>query len=53
MREVLTYARRGSRFSPAPAGGLGRARRGQWWIPDDAVDEPGFSWAPGSAGRRR
>jgi tRNA (guanine-N7-)-methyltransferase len=42
MREVLTYSRRGSRFSP---------RQQQAWdtyadryvVPDEAVDEPGFS----------
>ena len=42
MREVLTYARRGSRFTP---------RQQQAWdtfasryvVPDDAVDDPGFT----------
>lgn len=45
MREVLTYSRRGSRFS---------ARQQEAWdawseryvVPDDAVDEPGFALAP-------
>jgi tRNA (guanine-N7-)-methyltransferase len=44
MREVLTYARRGSRFSPAQQAAW-EAHSGQWWIPDEAVDAPGFSWS--------
>ena len=44
VREVLTYARRGSRFT---------SRQLAWWeayaeahvIPDEAVDEPGFSFS--------
>ena len=43
MREVLTYSRRGSRFSPRQQQAWD-AHAGEWWIPDDAVDEPGFSW---------
>ncbi|MFD0807278.1 tRNA (guanosine(46)-N7)-methyltransferase TrmB [Nocardioides caeni] len=45
QREVLTYARRGSRLSSP------RQQRGwetyaeRWVIPDDAVDEPGFAWS--------
>lgn len=44
VREILTYSRRGSRFGP---------RQQKWWdeygerywIPDERVDEPGFSFA--------
>jgi len=43
MREVLTYSRRGSRFSPRQQEAWD-AHAGEWWIPDDSVDEPGFSW---------
>jgi len=43
LREVLTYSRRGSRMTPTQAGAWER-RHAQWWIPDEAVDEPGFSW---------
>jgi tRNA (guanine-N7-)-methyltransferase len=44
MREVLTYARRGSRFTP-------RQRQAwdeyadRWWIADERVDQPGFTLA--------
>ncbi|QNN51392.1 tRNA (guanosine(46)-N7)-methyltransferase TrmB [Nocardioides mesophilus] len=44
IREVLTYSRRGSRLSDAQAEVWGR-RAERWWIPDEAVDEPGFSFA--------
>lgn len=44
IREVLTYSRRGSRMTPTQAGAWER-RQGQWWIPDEAVDEPRFSVA--------
>jgi tRNA (guanine-N7-)-methyltransferase len=44
MREVLTYARRGSRFSPRQQEAWD-AYAGAWWVPDDAVDDPGFSWS--------
>ncbi len=46
MREVLTYARRGSRFTPQQAAAW-EAHHAAWVIPDDAVDRPGFdldSW---------
>ncbi len=43
MREVLTYSRRGSRFTPAQAAAWA-AHHGDWVIPDDAVDLPGFSF---------
>ena len=44
MREVLTYARRGSRLSPAQQRAWD-AHHEDWWVPDEAVDAPGFSWA--------
>lgn len=42
MSEVLTYSRRGSRFTPSQQQSWD-ARHADWVIPDDAVDEPGFS----------
>jgi len=45
VREVLTYARRGSRFTPRQQAAWD-AHHEAWWIPDEAVDEPGFSLAP-------
>ena len=44
MREVLTYSRRGSRFSPRQQEAWD-AHAERWWIPDEAVDEPGFALA--------
>ena len=44
IREVLTYSRRGSRLSDAQAR-VWERRAGEWWVPDEAVDAPGFSWA--------
>lgn len=44
IREVLSYSRRGSRLSDAQAE-VWQRRADEWWIPDTAVDEPGFSWA--------
>ncbi|WP_460835625.1 tRNA (guanosine(46)-N7)-methyltransferase TrmB [Nocardioides hungaricus] len=44
MREVLTYSRRGSRFTPRQAAAW-EAYAEQWWLPDEAVDEPGFALA--------
>jgi len=41
MREVLTYARRGSRFTPRQQAAWD-AYAGRYVIPDEAVDEPGF-----------
>lgn len=46
MREVLTYSRRGSRFTPKQAEGWA-AHQADWVIPDEAVDRPDFdllSW---------
>ncbi len=42
MREVLSYSRRGSRFTPLQAAAW-EAHHEQWVIPDEAVDDPGFS----------
>ena len=42
MREVLTYSRRGSRFTPRQQAAW-TAYAERWWVPDEAVDEPGFS----------
>lgn len=44
VREVLTYSRRGSRFTPRQAAAW-EAHHERWVVPDDAVEEPGFSWA--------
>ncbi|MCW2768078.1 MAG: tRNA (guanine-N7)-methyltransferase [Nocardioides sp.] len=43
VREVLTYARRGSRFTAAQAAAWD-AYAERWVLPDEAVDRPGFSW---------
>jgi tRNA (guanine-N7-)-methyltransferase len=44
LREVLSYSRRGSRFSPKQAASWA-SYADRWWIPDEAVDAPGFSLA--------
>ncbi len=44
MREVLTYSRRGSRFTPRQEEAWS-AYAERWWVPDQAVDDPGFSLA--------
>ncbi len=44
MREVLSYARRGSRFTPRQADAWA-AHHTQRVIPDQAVDGPGFAWS--------
>ena len=41
LAQVLTYARRGSRLNVTQAEAWER-RRDEWWIPDAAVDDPGF-----------
>ncbi|MCW2754148.1 MAG: tRNA ((46)-N(7))-methyltransferase TrmB [Marmoricola sp.] len=42
MREVLTYSRRGSRFTPSQQESWDAFHDG-WVIPDEAVEAPGFS----------
>lgn len=44
MREVLTYSRRGSRFTPRQAQAWA-AHQAEMVIPEEAVDEPGFAFA--------
>src|SRR3954469_7109939 len=44
MREVLSYSRRGGRFTPRQAEAW-HAYHQRWVIPDEAVDRPGFSFA--------
>lgn len=44
MREVLTYTRRGSRLSPKQQTAWDTYAE-QWVIPEEAVDDPDFSWA--------
>ena len=44
MREVLSYSRRGSRFTPRQQEAWDAHSR-DWVIPDEAVDQPGFSLA--------
>jgi len=44
MREVLSYSRRGSRFTPSQREAW-EAHHEEWVIPDEAVDEPGFRLA--------
>lgn len=42
VREVLSYSRRGNRFTPSQAAAW-EAHHEAWVIPDEAVDEPGFA----------
>jgi tRNA (guanine-N7-)-methyltransferase len=44
MREVLSYSRRGNRFTPAQQEAW-TAHHERWVIPDDAVDDPEFRLA--------
>jgi tRNA (guanine-N7-)-methyltransferase len=44
MREVLSYSRRGSRFTPNQAAAW-EAHHEAWVIPDEAVDRPDFTFA--------
>lgn len=44
IREVLSYSRRGSRFTPRQQKAWD-AYAADWAIPDDGVDEPGFDLA--------
>ena len=43
MREVLSYSRRGGRFTPSQQESWD-AHHHDWVVPDDAVDDPDFSW---------
>lgn len=43
MREVLSYSRRGSRFTPTQAAAW-EAHHERWVIPEEALDDPAFSW---------
>ena len=43
VREVLTYARRGSRFTPSQQGSWDAHHR-DWVVRDEEVDDPSFSW---------
>ncbi|WP_309648621.1 tRNA (guanosine(46)-N7)-methyltransferase TrmB [Nocardioides sp.] len=45
MREVLSYSRRGSRFTPSQQEAWDAHHEG-WVIPDAAVDQPDFTWTP-------
>jgi tRNA (guanine-N7-)-methyltransferase len=54
VREVLTYSRRGGRFSPRQQRAWD-AYADSWVIPDDAVDDPDFTlgdWFGSGGGRR-
>lgn len=44
VREVLSYSRRGSRFTPSQAAAWEKYAD-QWVIPEEAVDDPAFSFA--------
>lgn len=50
MREVLSYSRRGARFTPRQAEAWA-AYADRLWLPDEAVDDPGFTLA-GMFGRQ-
>jgi tRNA (guanine-N7-)-methyltransferase len=41
LAQVLTYTRRGSRLTDRQAAAW-EQHRDHWWVPDEAVDEPGF-----------
>ena len=44
MREVLSYSRRGNRFTPNQAEAWA-AHHERWVVPEDAVDDPAFRWS--------
>jgi tRNA (guanine-N7-)-methyltransferase len=44
MREVLSYSRRGGRFTPSQQESWDAHHR-DWVVPEGAVDDPTFSWA--------
>jgi tRNA (guanine-N7-)-methyltransferase len=41
LAQVTTYVRRGSRLDAGQAAAWER-HRDEWWVPDEAVDDPGF-----------
>lgn len=43
LREVLSYSRRSARFTSRQAAGW-EAHHAAWTVPDEAVDDPAFSW---------
>ena len=43
MREVLSYSRRGGRFTPSQQESWD-AHHLDWVVPDDAIDDPDFNW---------
>ena len=43
MREVLSYSRRGGRFTPSQQQSWD-AHHEKWVVPDHAVDDPAFTW---------
>ena len=43
IREVLSYSRRGGRFTPSQQESWDAHHR-DWVVPESAVDEPGFGW---------
>ena len=43
LREVLTYSRRGARFTPRQAAAW-EAHHQDWAIPDEALDDPELAW---------
>ena len=43
MREVLSYSRRGGRFTPSQQESWDEHHL-DWVVPDNAVDDPSFSW---------
>jgi tRNA (guanine-N7-)-methyltransferase len=44
MREVLSYSRRGARFTARQAAAW-EARHRDWVLPDEAVDDPALDWS--------
>lgn len=44
VREVLSYSRRGARFTPSQAAAW-EAHHRDWVLPDEAVDDPALEWS--------
>lgn len=44
IREVLSYSRRGGRFTPSQQESWDAHHR-DWVIPDEAIDDPSFDWS--------